>query len=970
MDSRRSRWFWVAVWASTFPVALGLFFLYAWLPVDGSTGALESFEPDGYVVQWLLEEREGGLQPGDTIVRAGGHTVDEWLAGASRGPEWRSGGVVAYEILRSGQPRTLQIRLAPVPFRAILNRWGLQLLVALACFAVGTFVLARRPHEQAARLLMLFCIALTLQYWGDAYNFQYATLPWRWPFWIQLAYEHVIYGLTIASICHFALIFPTRHPLVERFPHLVPSVLYAAQPLVIAVVMALGPDWSQAIKTGSVTAWVLAVVFIGVAIAAAFRSVRTAHDPVSRAQIRWILWCAAVGCAAFFPLYILPLLLDRQPLLPHPMLMVLIVLIPFALAITILRYHLFDIEVIINRTLVYGTLSALLAGLYLLLVPVLTRLGQIVLHRENDALVTLLATSTIVLAFAPLRERVQMLIDHTFYRTKLDYQRLLPEISERLATNVVLDQLAALLVKELPQRLEIAWATLAVLDPEGECLIDAADGEVRTPFNHPVVVYMRQTSRPLLRLQPPVDLPAAVQTYLDRQQIELIVPLVSGDEQVGLYNLGPKLSGNAYNRDEMRLLHLVGQQAAIAVENSRLFQAEHEHRRLAEALQEAADVVSSTLDLDQVLDRILEQVEQVVGGDAFNIMLVEGTLARVVRRRGYERVGEAGPTTNLVMPIDQYPTLTQMARTGRPIVIADTANDPRWVLLEGCDWLRSYLSAPIRVAGDIVGFLNVDRAQPSRSSSADTRRLEGFARYAATALQNAQLYEQAQREIAVRRRAEEHLTSSLAEKEVLLKEIHHRVKNNLQVISSLLYLQSKQIRDQDTLEMFVESQQRVRSMALVHERLYQSDNLARVDCADYVRDLVSYLHHSYGARSRLVKLSIDVVDMSMPIDTAVPFGLIVNELTSNALKHAFPDGREGEIAIRLDMVDGCQWSLVVSDNGTGLPEGLDVQNPKTLGLQLVKTLTAQMNGTIDLEQKDGTSFRITFPLRTNGKGDK
>jgi two-component sensor histidine kinase len=267
-----------------------------------------------------------------------------------------------------------------------------------------------------------------------------------------------------------------------------------------------------------------------------------------------------------------------------------------------------------------------------------------------------------------------------------------------------------------------------------------------------------------------------------------------------------------------------------------------------------------------------------------------------------------------------------------------------------------------------VGFLNVDRARPSQFGSAEAPRLEGFALHAATALQNAQLYEQAQREISERKRAEEHIKASLAEKEVLLKEIHHRVKNNLQVISSLLYLQSKHSRDEATLEMFLESQQRVRSMALVHERLYQTENLARVDCAEYVRDLASYLRHSYGMASGPVKLEVDVANVSLAIDTAVPFGLIVNELTSNALKHAFPHGQGGEVLIQLTEGEDGQCSLVISDNGTGLPNGLDFRNTKSLGLQLVKTLTKQLGGTIELDRGNGTAFSITFPDPENGKG--
>jgi two-component sensor histidine kinase len=223
--------------------------------------------------------------------------------------------------------------------------------------------------------------------------------------------------------------------------------------------------------------------------------------------------------------------------------------------------------------------------------------------------------------------------------------------------------------------------------------------------------------------------------------------------------------------------------------------------------------------------------------------------------------------------------------------------------------------------------------------------------------------EELQTEIGERRRAEEQIKASLREKEVLLKEIHHRVKNNLQVISSLLYLQSKSIEDEETLEMFKDGWNRIRSMALVHERLYQSRDLARIDFAEYVRNLADYLFRSYGVDSSLIKLKINVRDVSVGIDTAVPCGLILNELVSNSLKHAFPRGRAGEIRIELRSGGEGECSLIVSDDGVGLPGDLDFRDTESLGLQLVNTLVDQLEGIIEVDRNGGTAFRITFTQR-------
>ena len=969
----RSLWVWSAVLFSVFPAAVALILIYSWLPADGATGNLESFRPHGFDILRLLEPREGGLRARDLIVRAGGYTLAEWLADAPRGPEWNDGGVVPYEVLRDGQTVNLQIRLAPIPFPTVVAGWALQFLVSLACLTIGAFVFVKRPRELAARVLMLFCTLLTLQYWGDAYNFQFPTLPWRWPFWFQLTYEHLTYSMCVGSICYFALVFPLPHPLIKRLPHLLPAFLLFGPLVTIALGMALTPDPIWAIKNGNILSWAVALMQITTAILAGLRSIRTARDPVSRAQVRWILWWTAVGCGVLLPGYVLPLLLGIHPSLSHPFTMVFIGLIPFTFGLAVLRFRLFEIEVIINRTLVYGTLTVLLAGLYLLLVRLFTSIIPILLRRQDDTAVILIATLGMVLAFAPLRRRVQATIDHAFYRTKLDYQRLLPEMSDRLATSIVPDQLTALLTRELPQRLQIAWATLVVLDPEGEQFIrvgaDVPREHPALPANEPVIGFLGKANQPAQRLQPPSDLPAEAQAFFDRHGIELIIPLVVGEKQVGLYNLGPKLSGSAYNREEVHLLRLIGRQAAVAVENSRLFRAEQDQRKLAQALQEAADVVSSTLDLDQVLDRILAQVERVVAGDAFNIMLIEDGVASTVRWRGHERLGVADLIDHMAMPVSEYRTLVQMARTGQPLVIPDTTLDPTWTPRPGWEKLCSYVSAPIRVAGETIGYLNVDGSRPGQFSQADARRLEAFAQHAATALENARLYEQAQREIAERKRAEEQLKTSLAEKEVLLKEVHHRVKNNLQVISSLLHLQSKQIKDPEALGMFLESQYRVRSMALVHERLYQSEDLSGVDAAEYFRDLASYLRRSYGATSSQVSLKVDVDPVSLGIDMAIPCGLIVSELVSNALKHAFPDGRRGQILVRLYQSPGNQCVLVVSDDGIGLPADLDLNVTQSLGLHLVNRLVAQLEGSIDVNRSGGTTHTITFPCALGEGGE-
>jgi len=214
-------------------------------------------------------------------------------------------------------------------------------------------------------------------------------------------------------------------------------------------------------------------------------------------------------------------------------------------------------------------------------------------------------------------------------------------------------------------------------------------------------------------------------------------------------------------------------------------------------------------------------------------------------------------------------------------------------------------------------------------------------------------------EITDKKVAEVKLLSSLKEKEILLKEIHHRVKNNLQVISSLLSLQARAIVNTEVKELLRESQNRVKTMALIHEKLYKSKDFMMINFADYLRNLVDFLVRSYSINTNFISVVLSVNDVSFGIDSAIPCGLIVNELVSNALKHAFPEGRMGVVQISL-LKRKKYYQLKVSDNGAGLPEGLDIYNTESLGLQLVNTLAAQLGGKISSSSKKGTLFNLKF----------
>ena len=219
------------------------------------------------------------------------------------------------------------------------------------------------------------------------------------------------------------------------------------------------------------------------------------------------------------------------------------------------------------------------------------------------------------------------------------------------------------------------------------------------------------------------------------------------------------------------------------------------------------------------------------------------------------------------------------------------------------------------------------------------------------------------RDITERKNLQNTIAASLKEKEILLKEIHHRVKNNMQVISSLLNLQVKLMKDDKSREALMESQTRVMSIALVHEKLYQSKSFSEIDYDDYLKKITENLLQTYGIPRGKVQLEVHGEKILLPISKAIPVSLIINELVSNSLKYAFPGNRRGTINVDVKK-NGDRYTLVVKDDGVGIPERISLDHLETLGLQLVNSLVGQLVGTIVLNRNRGTEFRIDFSMET------
>ncbi|HEX3034112.1 MAG TPA: PAS domain S-box protein [Thermodesulfobacteriota bacterium] len=357
-------------------------------------------------------------------------------------------------------------------------------------------------------------------------------------------------------------------------------------------------------------------------------------------------------------------------------------------------------------------------------------------------------------------------------------------------------------------------------------------------------------------------------------------------------------------------------------------------------LYELSDAVGRAETMEQVYEAALDTLKHTLKADRASVLLFDRD--RVMRFRAWRGLSDyyrsQAEGHSPWSPDEKHP---------QPVLITDVEQidlGPLWEVVLG-EGIRALGFIPLIYQESLLGKFMVYFDKPHRFTDDEVHLMQTIAGHIAYAIE--------------RKRAEEQIKASLKEKEILLKEIHHRVKNNLQIISSLLNLQSRQIISEEARQRLKESQNRVKSMALIHEKLYQSENLVGINFKDYIKSLLSYLLSSYAANPNKVKLKIDADNVLLSLDRAIPCGLIVNEIVSNSLKYAFPKGREGEISVALSSENG-NHILSIRNDGIPFPENVDFRNTRSLGLQLVCALTEQIRGTIELNRSSGTEFRITF----------
>jgi len=538
---------------------------------------------------------------------------------------------------------------------------------------------------------------------------------------------------------------------------------------------------------------------------------------------------------------------------------------------------------------------------------------------------------------------------------------------------------------------------LMLLDEEGHPEVEIAcsrdKGNIvasELEFSHTVVDNVVRSGEVVLTSNAQLDPRFAGHDSIVGYQLRsiLCVPLRARDRVTGALYLDNRMRNGAFSSSDVPLVVAFAGQVAIAIENARLFEAERKQRELAEALGKAAAIVNSTLELEQVLDNILEQVARVLPGDNFNIMLLDNDVARTVRWKGYRAQPERAYIADLRMPVASFPYLQEMMRTGKPVVVPHTLADPLWVPAEGQEWRLSYVGAPLRIADQVVGFLNVTGSRPGRFNATDAARLEIFAHYAATAIVNARLYQE------LYRRADElkSTVSKLKEldrlKNEFLQNVSHELRTPVAVIQGYLgLLESGELGD-------LRPEQR-EAVSIINKRVQALSNMVRditliLEIQSrplqmeplLLEELVGAVVHEYtpAAERAGLKLSLEMpLSLSPVAGSHYYLYRALGHLLENAVKFT-PAG--GLINVRLLQV-GDQVQIQVSDTGIGIAleeQGriferfYQVDGSATrrysglgLGLAVVKEVVEAHGGRVNVESEvgKGSVFTISLPVMRN-----
>ena len=355
---------------------------------------------------------------------------------------------------------------------------------------------------------------------------------------------------------------------------------------------------------------------------------------------------------------------------------------------------------------------------------------------------------------------------------------------------------------------------------------------------------------------------------------------------------------------------------------------------------------------ETTLKHLTETVSKTLNVDRVSVWFFNGE-KNILKCSDLFKLQDNNHETGSVLLVKDYPNYINALKTSHHIT-AENAQTHQETKEFRDNYLKpndiiSLLDVPIWLQGEMVGVLCHEQTRNMRKWILEEQDFAASISFIISLSLEASKRDEAQKQII----------NSLEEKSVLLREIHHRVKNNMQIISSLLSLQSSAIKNPEMKDIFNESQNRVKSMSMIHEQLYQTDDLAKIDFNIYVNGLIKSLFQIYSPSQKHIDWNVNIEDVKLDLETAIPCGLIINELVSNSLKHAFKDRLNGKITVNMNKINDL-ITLKVVDNGVGISNNFQIEKATTLGLKLVKTLVNQLEGELIIGIKNGTSFNVTF----------
>ena len=451
---------------------------------------------------------------------------------------------------------------------------------------------------------------------------------------------------------------------------------------------------------------------------------------------------------------------------------------------------------------------------------------------------------------------------------------------------------------------------------------------------------------------------ASVKAELERQKIQSVInlPLICSGNVLGFVGFDSVRHIMSWKEEHIKLLKVVGEIIAGAIERKRATMALTRQVEMETLIAQISTrfINVPVNQLDQEINRAISQIGRFTGVDRSYVFRIENEGRSMSNIDEWCGDGIEPHIDRLQdLSVDAFEYSMARMRQGEIFYVADVNRLPPEAGAERAEFetegIKTLINVPIMLRSEMQGFLGLDAVRKRKVwSSDDIRLLKLVSEIFANAFDRASI--------------ERQLQTSAREKELLLREIHHRVKNNLQIVDSLLYLQANAVRKQvgdAALDAFTKSQSRIKTMATIHDRLYRSRDLSSIDFGEYLHILVPELLNFYEKKQQ-IEITIDTESLYLPIDQAIPCGLIVNELVTNCLKHGFTGDRSGRVEISLQGLADGQRKLVVADNGIGMPEDSRQDSANSMGLRLVHDLARQVDGSVAIESRDGTRVQVMF----------